>query len=113
MNIYRYYIIVKKLAYFLRKYDFPSTFIVFFENMIFAFENMDVSKKVNYLLRKYDLFMQEYAKATPIWNELTFLPVSKGFPEGWGQTVRFWGTEGPGGGATFLTALEHYHPMAW
>ena len=55
----------------------------FFENMIkinhllriydFSFENMNVSKKVNYLRRKYDLFIQEYAKVTPEWDELTFL----------------------------------------
>ena len=32
---------------------------------------MNVPKKVNYLLRKYNLFIQEYAKATPKWNELT------------------------------------------
>ena len=29
--------------------------------MIFSFENMSVSKKVNYLLRKYDLFIQKYS----------------------------------------------------
>ena len=36
-----------------------------------SFENMNVSKKVSYLLRKHDLFIQEYAKATPTWDELT------------------------------------------
>ena len=34
-------------------------------DMNFSFENMIVSKKVNYLLRKYDLFIQEYDKVTP------------------------------------------------
>ena len=38
----------------------------------FSMENMNVSKKVNYFFRKYDLFIQEYAKATQTWDELTF-----------------------------------------
>ena len=38
----------------------------------FPIENMTVSKKVSYLLRKYDLIIQEYAKVTPQWDELTF-----------------------------------------
>ena len=38
--------------------------------MMFSFENMNVSKKLNYLLRKYDLFIQEYTKVTPKWDEL-------------------------------------------
>ena len=46
--------------------------------MIFSFENMNVSNKVNYLLRKYDLFIQEYAKATPKWDELTFKNALRG-----------------------------------
>ena len=51
---------------------------MFKENKLFASkydvssERMNVSKKVNYyLLRKYDLFIQEYAKTTPKWDELT------------------------------------------
>ena len=39
-NIYILYTIAKKLAYFLRKYDF--------------------SKKVKYLHRRYDFFVREY-----------------------------------------------------
>ena len=32
--------------------------------MILSFENMNVSKKVNRLLRTYDLFVHGYAKVT-------------------------------------------------
>ena len=45
-----------------------------FENITFSFIHMNVSKKVNYLLRKYNLPSQEYAKVTPKWDELTFFP---------------------------------------
>ena len=34
---------------------------------------MNVSRKVTYLLRKYDWFVQEYANSTPKWDELTLL----------------------------------------
>ena len=34
---------------------------------------MTCPKKVNYLIRKYDLFIQESTKVTPQWDELTFL----------------------------------------
>ena len=54
------------------KYTFSKKSIICFEYMISGFENMNVSKKVNYLLRKYDFFIQEYDKATPKWDELTF-----------------------------------------
>ena len=36
------------------EYMTSSPKIICFENMIFSIENMSVSKKVNYLLRKYD-----------------------------------------------------------
>ena len=49
---------------------------------------MNVSKKISYLLRKYDLFIQDDAKVTPKWDELTFLNALGGinlkssFPKG-------------------------------
>ena len=45
--------------------------IICFENMIFTCGNMTFPEKVNYLIRKYDLFIRECAKATPTWDELT------------------------------------------
>ena len=64
--VYIYYIIVTKFASFHRVYDLIQ------EHMIFPFGNINVSKKVNYLLRQYDLFIQENTKVTPEWGELTF-----------------------------------------
>ena len=37
---------------------------------MFSFENIYVWKNVNHLLQKYDLFIQEYAKAAPTRDEL-------------------------------------------
>ena len=74
--IYIYtYIIVKKLVDLLRRWDlFPRKLIICFvnmiprstfsrkltsccfDNLIFSFGRLSVSKKVNYLVRKYDLF---------------------------------------------------------
>ena len=68
----------------LRKYDL-------------VFEIMTVSKKVNYLLQEYDLFIREYAKATPKWDELSVFEcflgkkLNKLFPRGGTLTNRFWG----------------------
>ena len=42
-------------------------------NMISPFENVKVLEKVNYLLREYDLFIQEYAKVTLTLDELSFV----------------------------------------
>ena len=53
-------IVPKKANYFSRIYDF-------------SFENMKVWKKVNYLFRKHDLLIQDYANVTPNWDELAFL----------------------------------------
>ena len=59
-----------------------------FEDMFFLFGNMKVSKKVNHLLRKYDLPIHEYAKVTPTLNERTFVecfgrkPYKNSFPKG-------------------------------
>ena len=55
------YIIVRRnlLISFGNK-NFPRKLISYFENVICPFENMRVSKKVNYLHRKYDLFIQKY-----------------------------------------------------
>ena len=36
----------------------PRKSVIFFGNIILSFEHIFVSKKVNYLLRKYDLFVQ-------------------------------------------------------
>ena len=64
--------------------------------MISSFENMTVSEKVDYLLRKYDLFIQEYVKVTPNTDELTFWECFGGkqlenyFPDGGVLTFRFW-----------------------
>ena len=80
--------------YLHRRYDFP-------------FENLNVSKKVNDLLRKYDLFIQEYAKATALWDELTLLNafggsnLQKYFPQSDALTVRFWGGGARGRGDFF------------
>ena len=49
---------------------FLRKLIIWFEHMIFSFENMIFPKKVNYLIRKYDLFIQEYAKVAPKLDEL-------------------------------------------
>ena len=74
---------------------------------------MSVSKTI-YLLRKYDLLIQEYAQAPPKWAELTFVEYFWGkqfkgsIPQGGPLTVRFWGGEGLRGRATFLAAFKHY-----
>ena len=47
-----------------------------------SFENMNVSKTINYLLRKYDLFIQEYAKEIPQCDELIV------FECFWGKQVK-------------------------
>ena len=35
-------------------------FVYLLQKVVFSFLNMSCSKKVNYLLRKYDLFIQKY-----------------------------------------------------
>ena len=68
---------------------------------------MTFLQEVNYLIRKYDLFIQEYAKVTPKRDELTFENASGGrslknqFPQDDALTVRFWGGRGPGRGRCF------------
>ena len=42
-----------------------------FRDMIFSLVNLTILWKINYLIRIYDLFIQEYAKSTPKWDELT------------------------------------------
>ena len=54
------YILGKKLAYFFRKYYCSNKLSNCFENMIFSFGNIICSNEVNYLRRKYDLFVREY-----------------------------------------------------
>ena len=93
----RRYAFSKKLIYLCRKSIFRSTIwllprklIIWFANIIFSFgnitfprtfnyllrecdifdQNNNASKKVTYVLRKHDLFNQEYAKVTPKWDEL-------------------------------------------
>ena len=68
---------------------------------------MNVSKKVNCLLRKYDLFIQEYAQATPKWDELKMLML---FGEAVKQIVPPRGrpNRGLGGGEVCLSAFKHY-----
>ena len=68
----------KKLAYFFRKYDCSKKVNYLLRRYDFSFENMNVSKKVNYLLLKYDLSIQEHAKATPKWDELTLVECFRG-----------------------------------
>ena len=52
---------------------------------------MTLPNKINYLRRKYDLFIQEYAKAAPKLDEPSFLECFLGKQIGSGG-------EGPGGG---------------
>ena len=51
--MYIYIIMSENLAYFLWEI---WRLIIYFEDMFFLFEDMTCRKKVNYLLRKYDLF---------------------------------------------------------
>ena len=73
---------------------------------------MNVSKKGNYLLRKYDFAIQEYAKAIPKWDELAFFEClleklfEKQFPQEGALTVRFWG-EGDQGGGDFFKPISN------
>ena len=55
-----YYVIAKKLAYFLRNYDFSKNVNYLLRKYDFPFENIICSKKVSCLLRKYDSFVREY-----------------------------------------------------
>ena len=70
---------------------------------------MTCPKKINHLIRKYDLLIQEYAKATPKLDELMFFECflgkqfSKSFFEWGALTVRFSGGRGPG-----EAAFKHY-----
>ena len=47
----------------IRKYDLSlekiRTLLICFGNMILSFESMKISKKVEYLLRNYDVFVQQ------------------------------------------------------
>ena len=52
--------------------------ICLFRRYFFSIENANNWKKVNYLLRKYDSFTQEYAKVTSTWDDLTFFECSGG-----------------------------------
>ena len=72
MCIYIYIIYLFRMSFIaFENIAFPRTNIFLLSRYHFSFGNMNVSKKVNYLLRKYDLSIQEYAKATPKWDELT------------------------------------------
>ena len=51
----------------------PRKLFICFEIMICSFENTNDSKEINYLIRKYDLFIQEYVETTPKWNGLIVL----------------------------------------
>ena len=53
------------------EYIFLRKLIICFENMILSFDNMTFSQKVNHPIQKCDLFIQEYSKATPKWDETT------------------------------------------
>ena len=55
MYIHIYYIIDKKVIYFVREYDFLRKLTIHFENMIGTFENITFPKQVDYFIRKYDL----------------------------------------------------------
>ena len=76
------------MMYSFENVAFPSNLFIHFENMIFSFENRNVSKNNKLLFRIYDLFIQEYTKVTPKWDELTFLNALGGssqtnsFPKG-------------------------------
>ena len=65
--------------------------------MVRSFGNMKVLKKVNYLLRIYDLFIKEHPRVTPKWPELKIVEhrwgkqINKSFPPGGALTVRFSG----------------------
>ena len=62
-----------EICFFVREYYFSKTKpnIYLLRNMrFFSFENMHVPKKVDCLLRKYDLFILEYAKATAKCDEI-------------------------------------------
>ena len=49
---------------------FPSNLLIRLESMISSIKNMNVSKKVNYLLLNFDFFIREYAKVTPKCDKL-------------------------------------------
>ena len=70
--------------------------------MIFSFEAMTFPKKITYLIRIYDLLIQEYAKVTPkkgliifrmLWAEAALFF----HPHGGALTVRFGGRGRAGG----------------
>ena len=81
------------------EYNFSqkSIYLLRKSKVCFSFENMNVSKKFNSLLREYDLFIQEYAKTTTTWDEIQHFECFWGkqlkqkFPQRGALTVRFWG----------------------
>ena len=60
--IHIYYIIVKRLAYFLRNYYPPRKLFFCFGNMIFYWKYDLLPTKQNDLLRKYDSFVRKYER---------------------------------------------------
>ena len=57
---------------FFRKYVFSRKFIIWFGNKIFV-RKYDLFQKIIICLelRKWDSFIQEYARASPKWDGLT------------------------------------------